>query len=167
MDKVTKERLTTRHSGVAVIKDKSKIKEAMQRLALYEETGLTPEEVIRVNDFVKSGTASLLAKIARLEQEREWIPTDKVTPFNYTTVLATVKHRRWISDLGTEDEVVHPERLEVCTVHIDEDVYTKLDDSDYQNVTYIPLEEQEENIEDPIEEVIAWQPLPEAYKEGE
>lgn len=31
------ERLTTRHNGVAVIKDKSKHKEAMERLARYEE----------------------------------------------------------------------------------------------------------------------------------
>lgn len=33
------ERLTTRHNGVAVIKDKSKHKEAMERLARYEELG--------------------------------------------------------------------------------------------------------------------------------
>lgn len=161
------ERLTIRHSGVAVIKDKSKIKEAMEQLALYEETGLTPEEVIRVNDFVKSGTASLLAKIARLEQEREWIPTDKVTPFNYTTVMATVKHRRWISDLETEDEVDHPERIEVCQVYYDGISYIKLDDTDYENLVHIPDREQEEDIEYPIEEVLAWMPLPEAYKEGE
>lgn len=31
------ERLTTRHSGVAVIKDRSRIKEAMEKLARYEE----------------------------------------------------------------------------------------------------------------------------------
>lgn len=31
------ERLTTRHSGVAVIKDKSKHKEAMEKLANYED----------------------------------------------------------------------------------------------------------------------------------
>lgn len=31
------ERLTTRHSGVAVIKDKSKMKEAMEKLARYED----------------------------------------------------------------------------------------------------------------------------------
>lgn len=31
------ERLTTRHSGVAVIKDKSKLKEAMEKLARIEE----------------------------------------------------------------------------------------------------------------------------------
>lgn len=38
------ERLTIRHSGVAVIKDKSKIKAAMERLAQYEEMGLTLAE---------------------------------------------------------------------------------------------------------------------------
>lgn len=31
------ERLTTRHNGVAVIKDKSKHKEAMEKLACYED----------------------------------------------------------------------------------------------------------------------------------
>lgn len=31
------ERLTTRHCGVAVIKDKNKLKEAMEKLAAYEE----------------------------------------------------------------------------------------------------------------------------------
>lgn len=34
---VKMERLTTRHSGVAVIKDKSKLKEAMEKLARIEE----------------------------------------------------------------------------------------------------------------------------------
>ena len=31
------ERLTTRHNGVAVIKDKTKLKDAMEKLAAYEE----------------------------------------------------------------------------------------------------------------------------------
>lgn len=31
------ERLTTRHCGVAVIKDKNKLKEAMEKLAAYED----------------------------------------------------------------------------------------------------------------------------------
>lgn len=161
------ERLTTRHDGVAVIADKSKIKEAMERLAKYEEIGLTPEEVVRVNDFVESNIESLLAKIAELEKEREWIPVSKTEPLLCTTVLVTVKHRRWISDLGTEDEVDHPERIEVCSVYFDGEYYIKLDDTEYGNLVYIPSSEQEEDIEYPIEEVIAWMPLPEAYKEGE
>ena len=40
------ERLTERHAGVAVIKDKSQQKDAMEVLARYEETGLIPEEIM-------------------------------------------------------------------------------------------------------------------------
>lgn len=42
------ERLTTRHNGVAVIRDKSKHKEAMEKLAKYEEL----EEVQAVGNLV-------------------------------------------------------------------------------------------------------------------
>ena len=46
------ERLTTRHNGVAVIKDKSKHKEAMEKLAYYEETRewIPVEERLPEND---------------------------------------------------------------------------------------------------------------------
>lgn len=40
------ERLTEYHAGVAVIKDKAWQKEAMAKLAAYENTGLTPQEVM-------------------------------------------------------------------------------------------------------------------------
>lgn len=40
------ERLTERHAGVAVIKDKSRQKDAVEALARYEETGLTQEEIM-------------------------------------------------------------------------------------------------------------------------
>lgn len=47
------ERLTTRHNGVAVIKDKSKLKEAMEKLARYEdleEQGLLLKLPCKVGD---------------------------------------------------------------------------------------------------------------------
>ncbi len=44
------ERLTEYHNGVAVIKDKSRLKEAMQRLAEYENTGLTPEKLLEMDE---------------------------------------------------------------------------------------------------------------------
>ena len=50
------ERLTTRHNGVAVIKDKSKHKEAMEKLARYEELEeqglLLKLKQVSVNDVV-------------------------------------------------------------------------------------------------------------------
>ena len=43
------ERLTTRHNGVAVIRDKSKHKEAMEKLARYEEAKVIPlSEIYRI-----------------------------------------------------------------------------------------------------------------------
>lgn len=42
-------RLTTRHCGVAVIKDKNKLKEAMEKLAAYEEQ---EEQMIRPGDTI-------------------------------------------------------------------------------------------------------------------
>ncbi len=40
------ERLTERSAGVAVIKDKIRQKDVMDALERYEETGLTPEEIM-------------------------------------------------------------------------------------------------------------------------
>lgn len=39
------ERYTEYHCGVAVIKDKEKLKDAMEVLATYEDIGLSPEQV--------------------------------------------------------------------------------------------------------------------------
>lgn len=42
------ERLTERHCGVAVIKDKTRLSEAMENLAKYEEIGVTSEEIVKL-----------------------------------------------------------------------------------------------------------------------
>lgn len=39
-----------------------------ERIAEYEDTGLTPEEIIELNDFSKSQCAKLLAENARLRE---------------------------------------------------------------------------------------------------
>ena len=39
------ERLTEYLCGVAVIRNKDRLSEAMSRLAAYEDTGLTPQEI--------------------------------------------------------------------------------------------------------------------------
>lgn len=84
-------------------------------------------------------------------------------PEDETTFLATVYHRPWISDMGTDDEIRHEERYEVCQVWRKGDMYIKMDDMEIGSASYIPLEKQEEDIEYPIEELIAWIPLPLPY----
>lgn len=54
------ERLTERHSSVAVIKDKSKLKEAMEKLAAYEDA---EEQKVRTNgDYIRSMNDEKLAE---------------------------------------------------------------------------------------------------------
>lgn len=242
------ERLTVRHSGVAVIKDKSKIKEAMEKLARYEETGLEPEEVVRLgwipaelppetDDYILLSFENYSGlMIGRYEEDEEggayhlgdeglalehglyvnaWmklaeqykdhddailyminedgvsdvydstyditihcsdeqeqqqvleklnrtcIPCSRELPQDHTSVLATVKHRRWICDLDGDDPEEHPEHIEVCAAYREGELFIKQAETDPDMCTYIPIAEQEENLSYPIEEVIAWMPLPE------
>ncbi len=81
------ERLTEYHNGVAVIKDKSRLKEAMERLAEYENTGLTPEKLVEI-DEAYTQQAKELAEYKRAEEQglllrlsRE--PTDEVLNMIY------------------------------------------------------------------------------------
>lgn len=43
---------------------------AYDRLSAYEDTGLTPEDIIRLNDFLQSQCAKLLAKNGRLKAKQ-------------------------------------------------------------------------------------------------
>ncbi|MFV0399181.1 MAG: hypothetical protein ACK5LX_01000 [Oscillospiraceae bacterium] len=47
------------------------IYESWQRLAAYEDTGLSPENVVMVNDFSQSQRAKLLAENSKLRDELE------------------------------------------------------------------------------------------------
>lgn len=77
LGRVIEDRLTIRHGSMAVIKDKDRIKEVMERLAQYEETGLMPEEVVRLNTFVGSQIEHLLKCLAEERAKHEWIPANE------------------------------------------------------------------------------------------
>ena len=65
------ERLTTRHNGVAVIKDRSRIKEAMEKLARYEEQ----------EDCVEDCKNCWKTKLATdTNVGTKWIPCEKDMP---------------------------------------------------------------------------------------
>lgn len=121
---------------------------------------------IEMKEAMKHCRESVMRVIEEQLTVVEWIPVEEQLPEDETSVLATVRHRRWICDydLGESEWYEHPEYYEVCTVYRDGDEYHKMDDSDYDNISYIPVADQEEDIAYPIEEVVAWMPLPEPYK---
>lgn len=65
-----KERLTTYHCGKAVIKDKNKLSEAMEKLAEFEEKEKCGEWIDAIE----------LAKIAIALQSQKWIPCSERLP---------------------------------------------------------------------------------------
>lgn len=65
-----KERLTTYHCGKAVIKDKNKLSEAMEKLAEFEEKEKCGEWIDAIE----------LAKIAIALQSQKWIPCNERMP---------------------------------------------------------------------------------------
>ena len=65
-----KERLTTYHCGKAVIKDKNKLAEAMEKLAEFEEKEKCGEWLDAIE----------LAKIAIALQSQKWIPCSERLP---------------------------------------------------------------------------------------
>ena len=72
-----KERLTTYHCGKAVIKDKNKLSEAMEKLAEFEEKEKCGEWLDAIE----------LAKIAIALQSQKWIPCSERLPENNTDVI--------------------------------------------------------------------------------
>lgn len=54
--------------------------DALRKLAEYEDTGLSPEDVERVNDFELTSTARLMAKLKEEQQKHRWIPAEESLP---------------------------------------------------------------------------------------
>lgn len=105
------------------------------------------------------------------EQPRfyKWIPVEERLPEDKNLVIATVRHRRWISDYNSDiipecEWVDHPEWYEVTGVYRDGENYIKLDDEMHDITTAVPVEFKKENLGDAIQEVIAWMPIPEPYQ---
>ncbi|WP_432627238.1 hypothetical protein [Brotaphodocola sp.] len=148
---------------------------ALCKLRDYENTGLSPEDVERVNNFSESQAMRLMEKLHEEQEKHRWILASERLPKYDRWVQVTVKQHRWISEfdneeLPDEEKIDHPERI-YCTLGRclsrttweyavleagDESVWTSLtDDCSVERLGY------------PMTEVIAWMPLPEVYREDD
>lgn len=82
------DRLTERHVGVAVFKDKHNLKAAAEKLAAYEETGCTPEEVASLKEFDNSNTQKYLQEIAK----HRWNPIEEHLPSDDRYILLSFEN---------------------------------------------------------------------------
>ena len=158
---------------------RQKLYGALCKLKDYENTGLSPEEVERVNDFSESQVARLLKKLQKEQEKNKWIPVTERLPEEGMWVQVTVKRHRWISNFDDEifpgeEKIDHPECI-YCTLGRYE-----IFDSKEGIWEFLDLESESEclwtsfandcSVEDlsyPMTEVIAWMPIPEMYREDE
>lgn len=79
---------------------------ALWKLMEYEDTGLSPEEVEEVNDFVKSQAGTLLKKLNEEQRKHRWIPVEERLPEDNHLVLLSFENfsfleiGRYVSDDG-------------------------------------------------------------------
>lgn len=134
----------------------SKKDDLVARLAEYENTGLEPEEVLRL----KKDMPGLIPVTEKLPKEDAW-------------VLVAVKRHHWISDFGEEnmpddEKTDHPERIYYalgrCLMR-DSWEYLDLESDDESPCVSATDDCSVEDLSYPFAEVIAWMPLPEPYRE--
>lgn len=150
------ERLT--HSRCSGIKtgywSSNKKDELVERLAAYEDTGLSPEEI----------------RALKANEKHHWIPVEERLPEPNARVLVTLKHHRWITDYGSawvpEDEKIdHQEYTEVCEAVYMPDIGWKYAEAEADYGEAFAFIKPEKDMSCPVVEVTAWMPLPEPYQE--
>lgn len=142
---------------------------ALCKLKDYEDTGLSPEDVERINDFEQSQTGMLLKKLNEEQRKHRWIPVEEKLPEPGKTVGATVKHSDWISDYGSdyipeEKQIYHPESCGVYKAQYIGSGIWKYADEENEWIHCDAVEKEERDPGTIYDTVIAWMPLLEAYR---
>lgn len=137
-----KERLTTYHCGKAVIKDKNKLAEAMEKLAEFEEKEKCGEWLDAIE----------LAKIAIALQSQKWIPVSERLPKDEKNCLVTLKKTEGIPEtlMSIANYLVFPDGG-----HWNDIKHGFLGWDRYKNGSAGTM----------MYKVVAWLPLPKPYKE--
>ena len=146
---------------------------ALWKLMEYEDTGLDPDDVISLNDFYQCSTGQAIKEMEKERAKHRWIRTEERLPDQNEIVLVTVKRHRWVTDYDSywvpeNEKTEHKEVVYVTCGRLDCIRWKYMDfesgvweEALYTNVLNGVL------LNEPIAEIIAWQPLPKPYKEGQ
>lgn len=126
------------HEGQVITAElREKLYGALWKLMEYEDTGMDPEEVERLNDFEKTQSYGLLKKLHDERDKHRWIPVTERLPEDDRFSMVTVN--------GIYKNTAFCDAIEIASYYDDEGwVLESYPEWDNPNV-------------------IAWQPLPAPY----
>lgn len=166
MERLTHERVNEIKEGYWSAEKKGTL---IARLAEYENTGKTPEEIRGFEETARKmveRTISLHRELKAEQSKDKWIPVCEKLPELETWVLATVKRHRWISDykenVPDDEKTDHPEVRYVTLAKRNEEGWWHID-MECDSFCYELIPEDYEGKEDlscPRVEVIAWKMIP-------
>ena len=106
-------------------------------------------------------------EIIRKHMNDGWITVEKEWPPFGQRLQATILHHEWVSDYDSawvpeEEKIHHAAYTEVCEIYPSGAMwcYNCAEDDYHSDVAYI---EPAKDMNGPVAEIIAWQPLPEPY----
>lgn len=155
-----------------------KLCQALQKLAEYEDTGLSPNGVQALLSLVREQAMQTLVKLQesreRMQKTKElckWIPVGEKLPKIGELYVVIAQRSRWITDYGEtwlpeEEKKDHPEQTFPSVAFFrgeSWDLYSP-DEETFYTTKEKGLEDWED-LSTISERVIAWMPLPELHRE--
>ena len=134
MKRLTKKGYNFSENDIYSSIDNWSLAQCLNRLREYEDTGLEPEEIVKLNSFTDNQAVKLLEKYQHEAEKRRWIPVKERLPEGKTNVICQFDNDD--IELLWQDWESDPETL---TYSADFDMMAE-------------------------KKVIAWMPLPEPYK---
>ncbi|WP_432629011.1 hypothetical protein [Brotaphodocola sp.] len=155
-----------------------KLCQALQKLAEYEDTGLSPNGVQAMLSLVQEQAMQTLVKLQESRERMQktkglykWISVEEKLPQIGELCVVIAQRSRWIADYGAtwlpeEEKSDHPEWTFPSVAYFrgeNWDLYSPDDEAFYATGEKGP--EDWEDLSTISERVIAWMPLPELNRE--
>ena len=94
MERLTKKGYNFSENDIYSSIDSWSLAQCLNRLREYEDTGLEPEEIVKLNNFTDNQAAKLLEKYQTEVEKHKWIPVDERLPEGEKEVLVTTNTGR-------------------------------------------------------------------------
>ena len=87
MERLTKKGYNFSENDIYSSIDSWSLAQCLNRLREYEDAGLEPEEIVKLNSFTDNQAAKLLEKYQAEVEKHKWIPVERGLPEEKKSVL--------------------------------------------------------------------------------